>query len=100
MSGLYQKNIYESKHCSTCTAVTLKLLYLGYITTCYCKVCAHERSLEGLQLLCQLLATIIQIQLIPNYSSQTKELSRQLTNRTPILMVTIIIIINIGFLFV
>ena len=30
----------------------LKLLYLSiyvYITTCYYKVCAHERSLEGLQ---------------------------------------------------
>ena len=43
--------------------------------------------------------TIIQIQLIPNCSSQTKGLSRQLTNRTPILMIAIIIIINIWFLF-
>ena len=38
------------------------------------------------------IATIIQIQLIPNCSSQTKELLWQLTNRTPILMITIIII--------
>ena len=40
--------------------------------------------------------TIIQIQLIPNCSSQTKEPAWQLTNRTPILMITIIIIINIA----
>ena len=50
---MHRHNVFEYKKI---VVVEMKLslmhlsLFMYYDTTCYCKVCAHERSLEGLRL--------------------------------------------------